>query len=152
MFAAMFQSSRWRLCGHARSGRDGVIPTLQHAASRWDGHAERTCREVDRHQRGDVRRREVIARDEGNLRQPGVDVVVEVRHPKLTAFDERRDLRNVSMTLIQPGSEFKLGFLGSPSVAGGSCCRGEEVHLWICGQRKGVDHKSTGAAATKRKT
>ncbi len=35
--------------------------------------------------------------------------------------------RYVSTTLIQPGSEFKLGFSGSPSVADGSCCGSEEI-------------------------
>src|SRR5208282_1937137 len=47
--------------------------------------------------------------------------------------------RYVSTTLIQPGSEFKLGFSGSPRVADGSCCGSEEIRLWICGQLKRVD-------------
>src|SRR5208283_2265596 len=58
--------------------------------------------------------------------------------------------RYVSTTLIQPGSEFELGFSGSPRVADGSCCGSEEIRLWICGQLKRVDHNSTGAAAIKR--
>ena len=37
------------------------------------------------------------------------------------------EVRYVSTTLIQPGSEFKLGFSGSPSVADGSCCGSEEI-------------------------
>src|SRR5271166_1793612 len=36
-------------------------------------------------------------------------------------------VRYVSTTLIQPGSEFKLGFSGSPRVADGSCCGSEEI-------------------------
>jgi His/Glu/Gln/Arg/opine family amino acid ABC transporter permease subunit len=62
-----------------------------------------------------------------------------------------KTMRYVSTTLIQPGSEFKLGFSGSPSVADGSCCGSEEIRLWICGQLERVDHNSTGAAAIKRK-
>src|SRR5208283_1015278 len=61
-------------------------------------------------------------------------------------------IRNVSTTLIQPSSEFRLGVLGSASVAGDSRCRDAEGHLWICGQRKRVAHNPTGAAATKTKT
>src|SRR5271165_5521583 len=61
-----------------------------------------------------------------------------------------RDDRYVSTTLIQPGSEFKLGFSGSPRVADGSCCGSEEIRLWKCGQLKRVDYNSTGAAAIKR--
>ena len=57
----------------------------------------------------------------------------------------------MSTTLIQPGSEFKLGFSGSSSVAEGSCCGSEEIRLWICGQLKRVDHNSTGTATIKRK-
>src|SRR5271166_2968569 len=64
---------------------------------------------------------------------------------------QRASKRNVSTTLIQPGSEFRLGVLGSAIGAGDSRCRDEEGHLWICGQRKRVDHNPTGAAAAKTK-
>src|ERR1700746_1755241 len=73
---------RRRTCRHL------VVPRLQRVEFRRDVHLLAARRKVDRPQRRDVGRREVVTRDERHLLETIVEIGKEVRHTQLATLDD----------------------------------------------------------------
>src|SRR5712671_3666672 len=81
-----------RLDRGARSARNRLKPASQGVVLMGQRKAHCFGGEIDGHQAGDVGRRKMIAGNEGQRSQTGVEIGVEVFHPKPAALDQRRNL------------------------------------------------------------